>query len=123
MFVRRRVSDMRVTGEERKSLLDAGVDLTTMTKIKKIGADGDYLTLYTAKNRFNRGKLEEIPDTTIARPGFSLVIKAIGSTAPRQPDTDRVIYAGDCKHGGSTIVEALASGKAAACSLDEKLIP
>lgn len=38
MFVRRRVSDMRVTGEERKSLLDAGVDLTTMTKIKKIGA-------------------------------------------------------------------------------------
>lgn len=35
MFVRRRVSDMRVTGEERKSLLDAGVDLTTMTKIKK----------------------------------------------------------------------------------------
>ena len=123
MFVRRRVSDMRVTGEERKSLLDAGVDLTTMTKIKKIGADGDYLTLYTAKNRFNRGKLEEIPDTTIARPGFSLVIKAIGSTAPRQPDTDRVIYAGDCKHGGSTIVEALASGKTAACSLDEKLIP
>lgn len=123
MFVRRRVSDMRVTGEERKSLLDAGVDLTTMTKIKKIGADGDYLTLYTAKNRFNRGKLEEIPDTTIARPGFSLVIKAIGSTAPRQPDTDRVIYAGDCKHGGSTIVEALASGKAAAYSLDEKLIP
>ncbi len=123
MFVRRRVSDMRITNEERKSLLDAGVDLTTMTRVKKIGSDGNYITLYTGKNRFNQGKLEEIPDTTIARPGFSLVIKAIGSTAPRQPDEDRVIYAGDCKHGGSTIVEALASGKEAACYLDEKLIP
>ena len=122
MFIRRRVSDMRVTGEERKSLLEAGVDLTTMTRIKKIGKDGNMLTLYTAKNRFTMGKLEEIPDTTIARPGFSLVIKAIGSTAQRQEDTDKIIYAGDCKHGGSTIVEALASGKKAAQDLDNKLI-
>ena len=122
MFIRRRVSDMRVTGEERKSLLEAGVDLTSMTAVKKIGKDGNSITLYTSKNRFNQGKLEEIPDTTIARPGFSLIIKAIGSTAPRQCDTDKVIYAGDCKHGGSTIVEALASGKEAAQLLDKKLI-
>lgn len=122
MFIRRRISDMRVTGEERKSLLEVGVDLTSMTAVKKIGKDGDSITLYTSKNRFNHGKLEEIPDTTIARPGFCLVIKAIGSTAPRQQDTDKVIYAGDCKHGGSTIVEALASGKEAAQILDKKLI-
>ncbi len=121
MFIRRRVSDMRVTAEERKSLLEAGVDLTTMTKIKKIGADGSLITLYTCKNRFNRGKLEEIPDTTIARPGFSLVVKAIGSSAPRPEDSDRIIYAGDCKHGGSTIVEALASGREAAAKLDDCL--
>ncbi len=121
MFIRRRIADMRVTSEERKSLLEAGVDLTSMTRVKKIGRDGSLITLYTAKNRFNQRKLEEIPDTTIARPGFSLVIKAIGSTAPKQPDTERIIYAGDCKHGGSTIVEALASGIKAAILLDNNL--
>ncbi len=123
MFVRRRVSDMRITNEERKSLLDAGVDLTTMSRVKKIGTDGKRLTLYTAKNRLNHGKPEEIPDTTIARSGFSLVIKAIGSTARRHPDSDFIVYAGDCKNGSSTIVEALASGKTAACNMNEKLLP
>lgn len=121
MFIRRRISDMRVTNEERKSLLDAGIDLTSMTKIKKIGKDGEFITLYTCKNHFNQEKLEEIPDTTIARPGFSLIIRAIGSSAPRQNDSDLIIYAGDCKHGGSTIVEALASGREAAARLNSRL--
>ncbi len=121
MFVRRRVSDMRITGEERHALLEAGIDLTTMTRIKKIGTDCNFITLYTSKNRFNQGKLEEIPDTTIARPGFSLVIKAIGSSSERRCDSERVIAAGDCKHGGSTIVEALASGLEAARTLHQRL--
>lgn len=122
MFIRRKLSDMRVTAEERKSLLESGIDLTTMTKIKKIVKDKETLILYTAKNRFNQRKLEEIPDTEIARPDFSLIIKAIGSSAPQEDDSEKIIYAGDCKHGGSTIVEALASGKEAARTLDEKLI-
>lgn len=114
MFIRRRISDMRITHEERKSLLENGIDLTSMTKIKKISADQNKLTLYTCKTHFVNGKLEEIADTTIKRPDFSLIVKAIGSSAPHFEDTDRIIYAGDCKTGGSTIVEALASGKSAA---------
>lgn len=120
MFVRRRVSDMRVTGEERQNLLDNGIDLTTMTKIKKITKQDNFLTLYTCKNRFVNVKLEEIPGTTIARPGFDLVIKAIGSSSPHFDDTEKIIYAGDCKTGGSTLVEALASGKSAAQTIINK---
>ena len=118
MFIRRRVSDMRVTFEERRTLLENDIDLTTMTKIKKIKTDNGLLTIHTCKNQFVDGKLTEIEGTTIERPGFSLVIKAIGSSAPHFEDTDNIIYAGDCKTGGSTIVEALASGKSAA----EKII-
>ncbi len=122
MFIRRRVSDMRITNDERQTLLDNGIDLTSMTKIKKISHQNSLLTLYTCKNRFTDGKLEEIPGTTVARPDFELVIKAIGSSAPHFDDTDKIIYAGDCKTGGSTAVEALASGKSAALSIISKYI-
>lgn len=121
MFIRRRISDMRITNEERNSLLDNSIDLTSMTKVNKISPDNGFLTIYTSKTQFNAGKLEEIPQTQISRPNFSLVIKAIGSSAPRMLDSDKIIYAGDCKNGGSTLVEALASGKQAANNLDTKL--
>lgn len=50
-----------------------------------------------------------------------MIVKAIGSYADAKTDSDRVIYAGDCKHGGSTVVEAIASGREAAAKLDKIL--
>lgn len=35
MFVRRRVSDMRLTGEERSWLMDKSIDITSMTRVEK----------------------------------------------------------------------------------------
>lgn len=114
MFVRRRYSDMRLTGEERAWLLENEVDMTTMTRVEKIEKIGDTYTMSTCKTRFNGGKLEDIPETTIKRPGFTHVIMAVGSKGDPKAESDRVIYAGDADHGGSTIVEAVASGKNAA---------
>lgn len=115
MFVRRRISDMRITANERKELLEYAIDITTMTRVNKIIREKDgFYTLYTTKTRFNNGKLEDIPETTIPRPGFSYIIKALGSTVIPKTDSGRIIYAGDCKTGGSTIVESLASGQKAA---------
>ena len=117
MFVRRRIPDMKLTMEERKWLLDKMVDITSMTRVKKIEeVDGTY-TLHTCKTRFNGTKLEDIPDTTIKRPGFAHVIMAVGSIADPKTEAEKVLYAGDCSHGGSTIVEAVASGKNAANEL------
>ncbi|MBR1778418.1 MAG: FAD-dependent oxidoreductase [Alphaproteobacteria bacterium] len=117
MFVRRRIPDMKLTAEERSWLLDKMVDITSMTRVEKIEEiDGTY-TLYTCKTRFNGTKLEDIPDTTIKRPGFAHVIMAVGSIADPKTEAEKVIYAGDCSHGGSTIVEAVASGKNAANEL------
>ena len=81
MFVRRRVSDMRLTGEERSWLMDKSIDITSMTRVEKIEKTGDTYTLYTCKTRFNGSKLEDIPETTIKRPDFAHVIMAVGSIA------------------------------------------
>lgn len=121
MFVRRRVCDMRLTGEERSWLMEKAVDITSMTRVEKIERTGDTYTLYTCKTRFNGTKLEDIPETTIRRPDFALVIMAVGSKADPKKEAERVIYAGDCNHGGSTIVEAVASGKNAANELHAAL--
>ena len=83
MFIRRRICDMRITEEERKSLIENNIDLTTMTKIKKISKTNGKLVLYTCKTHFVNGKLEEIEGTTIQRPNFDMLIKAIGSSAPK----------------------------------------
>ncbi len=117
MFVRRRVCDMRLTDGERAWLLEKTIDITSMTRVEKIEKTGDTYTLYTCKTRFNGTKLEDIPDTTIKRPDFARVVMAVGSKADPKKEAERVVYAGDCNHGGSTIVEAVASGKNAANEL------
>ncbi|MBR1648151.1 MAG: FAD-dependent oxidoreductase [Alphaproteobacteria bacterium] len=123
MFVRRRISDMRITGEERQNLLDDMIDITTMTGIKGVTkGDNGKLNLLTCKNYFDDGRLREIAGTQIMRPDFDIVIKAIGSSSPHFEDSDRIVYAGDCKTGGSTLVEALASGIEAAQKISALLL-
>ncbi len=117
MFVRRRVCDMRLTSEERAWLLEKSIDITSMTRVEKIEKTGDTYTLYTCKTRFNGSRLEDIPETTIKRPDFAHVVMAVGAKADPKTEVEKVIYAGDAAHGGSTIVEAVASGKNAANEL------
>lgn len=121
MFVRRRIGDMRITAKERNHLLEHNVDITTMTRICGIEKSGDTLILATCKTRFNDGRLEDIPDTVIKISGFKYVVKAIGSRAVKKDDTDRIIYAGDCRNGSSTIVQALSSGQKAAFLLHKNI--
>ena len=120
MFVRRRLSDMRITGAERASLLENQIDITTMTRITKIKKDGEKLTAYCCKTRINsEEKLEDIPNTESARNGFDYIVLALGSYAETIPEqSEKIVFAGDCVNGSSTAVEAVASGKSAA----EKLL-
>lgn len=124
MFVRRRLSDMRMGFDDYAELIDNEINITTMTRVGKVQQDGNSLTAYTVKTRFNSaGKLEDIPNTETARPDFSLIILALGSSCKEEKlNNPRIVYAGDCVSGGSTAVEAVASGKAAAQKLMEQLI-
>lgn len=123
MFVRRRISDMRITEAERNSLIKNQIDITTMSRVTKIEKDNKNLTAYTCKTRFNdENMLEDIPNTEIARHDFDLVILALGSYADKPTlENEKTEYAGDCINGSTTAVEAVASGKAAANLLLEKL--
>ena len=123
MFVRRRLSDMRITQAERDLLLENQIDITTMSRITRIEKKGDKLTVYCCKTCFNtEGKLEDIPNTEIARTGFDYIVLALGSYRENLPDqSEKIVFAGDCVNGSSTAVEAVASGKEKAKILLEKL--
>ncbi len=122
MFVRRRFSDMKISGGEREMLLDCEIDMTTMTRVCAVTKNDNGLIVETVKTRFNKdGRLEDIPDTRIKRPDFKYVVMAIGSRANEHISHDKIIYAGDCVSGSSTVVEAIASGKNAGDRLDALL--
>ena len=113
MFVRRALSNMRITPQERASLLENRIDITTMTRPTKIEKNRENLTLYTCKTQFNdEGKLEDIPQSEIVRKGFVYIVLALGSTRGEDIcESENIYYAGDFINGGSTAVEAVASGK------------
>ncbi len=123
MFVRRGLSNMRMGLDDYAELIDNEINVTTMTRVSKIRQENALLTAYTIKTRFNSaGKLEDIPNTETARPDFALIILALGSSCKEEKlNNPLIIYAGDCVNGGSTAVEAVASGKAAAQKLLEQL--
>ena len=75
------------------------------------------------KNQCVEGKWQPIPQTCVALGGFDYVIAAVGSRADTPMVHERIIYAGDCKTGGSTVVEAVASGKTAADLLAQNIMP
>ena len=115
MLVRRGISNMRITAAERDSLLQAAVDITAMTKPLKIEKSGDKLIVDTIKTEFDeQGKLVEVAGTQIRRNNIDLVITALGSDRAEEPlENAKIIYAGDFITGGSTAVQAVASGKKA----------
>ena len=115
MFIRRRISDMRVSHAEYLALLDQHVNLNGMTSPVRIESHGVSRILYVRRNVYDGSSWKPLENSTIPLPYFDLVIRAIGSRADAKIDENpRIIYAGDCKTGGSTIVEAIASGRKAA---------
>ena len=124
MFARRRLSDMRMEKDGYADLVENEINVTTMTRVSKIERQNNgLLNVFTVKTQFNsENRLEDICDSEISRPNFSLVILALGSRCGETfSDNDFIRYAGDCVNGGTTAVEAVASGKKAAQELLNKI--
>ena len=123
MFIRRGLSDMKISRKDFLELLEKHIQLNGMTSPVRIEKTQNHLTLWVRKNHFIDNKWSPLEDTTHQLPYFDLVIRAIGSRADQKnDDSPRVIYAGDCKTGGSTIVEAISSGLSAAGTLIATLL-
>ncbi len=123
MIVRRRLSDMRISKHEYLDIIDKKINVLSLTSPQKIVKDNDKLTLFVCRNNLIDGKAQPIENSTAKLTGFDLVITAVGSRADaKENDNPNIIYAGDCLNGGSTLVEALASGKKAATDIIEDSI-
>lgn len=121
VFIRRKIFDMKVTRKEMLELLDRQVDLVTTTRVCKVVKNDNKLTAHTCSTQPGERGYEDICNSIIKREGFDLIIKAIGSRADKFNEDEHIICAGDCKTGGSTIVEAVASGINSSKLLHEKL--
>lgn len=121
MYVRRKIFDMKVTKIEINELLDNHIDLVTTTRITKIERKNNKSNIYTCTTQLTDNGYKDIENSIIKRCGFDLIIKAIGSKSDKHVEHEKIIYAGDCKNGGSTIVEAVASGIDSAKLLHKKL--
>lgn len=115
MFIRRRLADMRISKKEYLELLEAGINLNGMTSPVSIEEHSGFKSLQIRRNVYDGNKWMPLDGSVISLPYFKLVIRAIGSRADQKVhDVSKILYAGDCKTGGSTIVEAIASGRAVA---------
>lgn len=126
VFVRRTIGDMPLTPFERAMLIEHGIDITTRTRILAMAKNADgRITLTTAKvepKTEGARELADIPGTAVQRPGFDVIVMAIGSASREKPAFKRgIFFAGDRVHGASTVVEAVASGKNAAAEIDRFL--
>ena len=116
IFVRRRLTDMKISRQEFQELFEKEINITALTSPEKIEKN-EKLSLYVHRNHIVENKAVPLPDTTIELKGLDLIITAIGSRADRVTEGEKIILAGDCKEGSSTLVEALASGQKAAQKL------
>ena len=113
IFVRRRLTDMKISRQEYQELLEKEINITALSSPEKVEKN-EKLSLFIHRNRIVENKAVALLDTTIELKGFDLIVTAIGSRAEKITENERIIMAGDCKEGSSTLVEALASGRKAA---------
>ncbi len=126
MFALETLSELPLTGKERELLFDHDIALTLRTEVLEIlGSGGKATGLKTLKvdlpagKRFHPANIVELDGTEQTRPGFDLVIIAIGNRGRFGTfDNPAVFGAGDGAFGPSTVVEAVASGKNTALAVD-----
>ena len=115
MFVRRRKADMRIMKRDFLDLEQYNIIIRDLSSITEIYKNDNDLALNTIKNRINdQGKAEPCSGTECILGGYDLLIQALGATYPKENIPENYLIAGDMTGNGGTIVQALASGKAAA---------
>jgi dihydropyrimidine dehydrogenase (NAD+) subunit PreA len=137
IFSLEKLSELPLPQRERQDLLDMGIHVNGRTRITEIipnniGISG-IKTIRIAyppgdqphqanspKTAFDVKAVVDMPGTEQTRADIRHVIIAIGHRSSL-PTTNGYFVAGDCTHGPSSIVEAVASGKNAAAAIHAKL--
>ncbi len=131
LFALETIGELPLTTKEMAGLLAGGarLDVNGRTRVTAVARRDGGLALSTLKvrlragvTRFSLRELEPVPGSEARRDGFGAAVLAIGlrSEMPKVEDA-RIVYAGDCVLGPTTVVEASAAGKNAGELLDAAL--
>jgi len=129
LFMLEKLSEMPLTPRERQELLDFDIEVNGRIRISRILKDGQKISgLETVKvqlaegQTFSPANVKDVGGTESVRTDIDAVVIAIGmrSTLPSE-QVEGIFYAGDMITGPKTVVEAVASGKNAAISIDAYL--
>ncbi len=129
LFMLEKLSEMPLTPRERQELLDFDIEVNGRIRVSRIIKDEQGVSgIETMKVQLGEGQsfspanVHDISGTDGVRSDFNAVIIAIGMRSILQSDqVDGIFYAGDMLTGPKTVVEAVASGKNAAISIDAYL--
>ena len=118
MLIRRNIADMRMSEAEKEEIRNYGVDIKPLIRVTKVDKQQDILICQLSKTQIIEGKCIDNPTEPIQKEQYDLVIKAIGGGKIAIQENPKIICAGDCKNGATTVVEAIASGVNAAENLN-----
>lgn len=114
MFVRRTMSDIKMDAQEIQFMIEHNIKIHTNSLVSDIKPDDNLFSIEVSETVVDENKCVNTGKKSIISTKFSTVVRAIGSKAETPIKHEKIVYAGDCKTGGSTVVEALASGIEAA---------
>ena len=117
LFVRRRMQDMRMPTEDLAEILAYGVKIMPLTRVTEVQKGDNSLICTTCSTTVQDGQCQDVKNSEVEREGFDLLIKATGGGKKNLQDSNKIIAAGDCKNGSTTVVEAVVSGIEAAKKL------
>lgn len=117
MFVRRTMSDIKMDTQEIQFMIEHNIKIHTNMLVTDIKQESNLFSIEVSETVVDANKCVNTGKKSIISTKFSTIVKAIGSKAETPIKHEKIIYAGDCKTGGSTVVEALASGIEAATIL------
>jgi len=136
LFALESYSEMPLTDAERAELHEHGVQINGRTRLTAIRSDGGQVTgIDTLRVCYPKGDqahgagdavpfdprgVEDVAGTEQRRDDIGHVLIAIGHRCSLKAP-DGMVVAGDCAHGPSTVVEAVASGKEAAAQVHAAL--
>ena len=127
IFALENLGEMPLTTKERQLLFDHGIAVSGRTVVLAIlGTGGKVSGLKTLKvalpagQDFHPANIVELDGTEQERPGFDMVVIAIGNRSHFGKLAGPGLFStGDGAYGPSTVVEAVAAGKNTAQNVDE----
>ncbi len=111
MFVRRNISDMRISQKDFEYLENNKVKVNYLASLQEITPNKGKLNLKIIKNSIDENnKAKPIVGSEYVQNDYDMIITALGSYYKKEDLFDNIYMAGDMLGNNGTVVSALASG-------------